>query len=63
MSVSAGRSLDREKTQMQETGRLSASFLTLAELAEIVTELGMDPDKVVVVSTQGQPEIVFSEGL
>lgn len=38
--------LDREKTELQETGLLSTLGMTLAEVIEVVTDLGIDPREV-----------------
>jgi acyl CoA:acetate/3-ketoacid CoA transferase alpha subunit len=43
----AARSLDFEKTAMQDKGFCSAIRLTVAEAVEIVTDLGIDPAEVV----------------
>jgi hypothetical protein len=47
-TASAARTLDREKTELQETGRLKVFQLDFAELTEIVDSLGCDPRYVAV---------------
>lgn len=41
--------LDLAKTMLQETGQCAASGLTVAEIVEIATDLGLDPNKLRVV--------------
>lgn len=43
----SSRSLDLEKTAMQEQGFCSAIRLTVAEAVEIVSDLGLDPSEVI----------------
>lgn len=40
------RPLDFEKTRMQEDGSFSAIGLTLAEIVEVVTDIGLHLDEV-----------------
>ena len=42
----AARSLDFEKTQMQQSGTFSTIGLTLAQVVEVVTDLGLSLDEV-----------------
>lgn len=37
---------DLIRTQLQETGRVRLSFLRLADLDQVVSDLGIDPDEV-----------------
>jgi len=37
------RNLDRQKTKFQETGELWIGGMTLAEVWEVITDLGVDP--------------------
>ena len=45
-AVDAVRSLDLEKAQMQSVGSFLAVGLTLAQVVEVVTDLGIDPNSV-----------------
>jgi hypothetical protein len=45
------RSLDMQKTQMQETGGFEARGLTLSEILEVVNDLGLDLNKVALADT------------
>lgn len=38
-----GTTIDRLMTQMQETGRFPVDHLTVQEVYEVVTDLGIDP--------------------
>jgi predicted Holliday junction resolvase-like endonuclease len=51
---------DRVKTEMQETGRCIVSGMTVAEIAEIVASLGLDPRD---VRVYGGVELVVFRGL
>lgn len=41
-------SLDIKKTQLQETGACSIAGLSIADLMQIVTDLGLDPNTTIV---------------
>lgn len=46
MTQRSGTALDFQKTQMQQTGTFSTIGMTLAQVVEVVTDIGLSLDEV-----------------
>lgn len=55
------RNLDREKTTMQETGQVELWKPSLAEVMEIVLDLGIDPHCVRLLATSVGGQVVTAK--